>query len=86
MIPKKVIPVKTAKAAPAFTPRMPGSPRGLRVTPCMACPGESEGCPYGQAPEGAHDARIDNVCFYAFVPVPGEFVEEYVQRYRAGTD
>ena len=43
--PRKAMPTTTNSAAPAVTPRMPGSARGLRVTPCITAPETARAAP-----------------------------------------
>ncbi len=44
-MPNQTIPMTTASDAPMFTPRIPGSASGLRVTPCMIAPASPSAAP-----------------------------------------
>src|SRR5699024_7262372 len=47
--PKKAIPETTASDAPDRTPKMPGSAKGLRVTPCKVVPDIASAAPTNNA-------------------------------------
>ncbi|MNT04791.1 hypothetical protein D3C72_1393830 [compost metagenome] len=48
-MPNQTMPMTTASDAPMFTPRMPGSASGLRVTPCMMAPASPSAAPESRA-------------------------------------
>lgn len=43
--PNHAMPITTASEAPMLTPRMPGSAKGLRVTPCITAPARPSAAP-----------------------------------------
>ena len=76
---REAIAATTASAAPALTPRMPGSASGLRATPCIAAPARPRASPDEQAGRRVRGTRD---CTTSVVAVGGVEVQPRVEQGR----
>ena len=77
----------TNSAAPALTPRMPGSASGLRVTPCISAPATPRAAPTSRPSDGArHAQRADDQVVVVRRVVVAQGVDHRRQRDRLRPD